>query len=174
MDRSVSHSRECKNLSFEELLLQAGVVRRGSGRGTCPDCHGKYTVSIDFKKEKFKCWNVYDGRECGFRGGDEVLKRRLGLYERLPPHEYALKMKQIKRDREQAAAKEQSNRELSIMMRSRLRQYDRMEMKAHERGAELMRRGREPGRVQWDALDIVYRKRDQISEALDQIDGRKG
>lgn len=174
MERALSYSRT-NTLSFEELLRQAGVLMRGARRGTCPECHAKYGVSVDFQKEKFKCWHVEsDGKACGFRGGTEVLKRRLGLYEHLSPQDYAAKMRVIEQERQEIAVRRSNNRQAAIMLAGRLRQFNRIEETAHERGAQLVRAGSQPRRAQWEALDIVYRKKDRLIEELDRLDGKGG
>lgn len=85
-----------------------------------------------------------------------------------------MKMRVIEHERQEVAARRNNNRQAAILLAGRLRQFNRLESTAHERGAELIRNGGQPRRAQWEALDIVYRKKDELIEVLDRLDGQGG
>jgi hypothetical protein len=167
----MTHNRAAAD-NLRELLEQAGARIRSAKRADCPSCHKQYAVSFDAERGLFKChgWSKETQQYCDFQGNVWMLKNRLGLTERLPPREYAAQMREMERERNARIERVTNNRELSKMLRGRLRQFDRIEVRAHERGAELIARGRQPGRVLWDALELVERKRPSLIETLDRID----
>ncbi len=161
MERAMSRSRESSR-NIRELLEMAGARIRSGERADCPKHRSYRTMSFDEKHGVFHCHDA----KCGWSGNIVTLSKELGLRAMNPVERRRLRQEIRQRERQ-----ERDNRELSRLLRSRLRQFDRMERVAHERGAELLAKGKEPGRVQWAALEIVNRKREALVEALDRVDG---
>src|SRR5579862_591038 len=73
--------------SIERLLEIAGARIRNNKRADCPECHTRSGVSYDAERGLFKChgWSKETQRYCDFRGNAWMLKKRLGMAERLTP-----------------------------------------------------------------------------------------
>ena len=147
--------------ALDDLLVRAGARIRGRGRADCPRCKRLRSVSFDESKGVYHC----HGAACNFSGGIAKLARELGLARSLSQSEH----EQLRRKHERAdrAAKTLFQRVQAkrFGLLQRLRAVGRVELAAHEAGAD------HPNT--WDWLARAYRERPHVLTELTMLENSK-
>ena len=141
-------------MALTDLLTRAGARIRGRNRADCPRCKRQRAVSFDESKAVFHC----HGAGCNFSGGSGTLARELGLGRRLSPAEYREAIDNRQRADRAARLLYDRVQAWRFEFLARLRSLGRLELQAHEAGADHP--------ATWDALALVYREQPAILAEL--------